>query len=211
MLGKRTARSALCSSLVLAALLVSSRAEAASVSFVIDLDFPFAPTPGSALGIQGTFVEAARFDVDSALLPSGTISFVPYARLDAFSVSLPVLSVGQGEKNGGTCLSMNRPPCGILFLGGEPVSLVGQFSIPGAGGQFNFRFDNTGPGFLSPDAIFQSVSIEDLSAPFRQTVASGFATIRPVPEPVSMLLFLAGGAAVGRALRRRDGSRATRA
>src|SRR5215510_13482911 len=97
----RTARWSLCSSVVLAALLASGRAEAASMSFVIDLDFPFAPTPGSALGIQGTFREAARFDVDSALLPSGAVTFVPYARLDAFSLGLPVLSVGQQQKNAG--------------------------------------------------------------------------------------------------------------
>ena len=193
------------SALVLVLLLgVPDASEAASTSYVIDFSFPFEPRSGSSLGVQGEFLEAARFQIDSDLLPADTITFVPYARLDGFSLSVSSLSLGQQAKDGGNCLTGARLPCGLLFIGMEPLSLVGQFSIPDPSGRFNFRFDNTGPGLVSSDPLFQGVSIEDLASDVRTTVASGFATIRrPVPEPCSMLLLATGGAAVGQALRRR--------
>jgi hypothetical protein len=190
--------------LTLALPLAPDRAEAASTSYVIDFSFPFDPLPGSGLGVRGDFLEAGRFEIDSSLLPADTLNFVPYARVDAFSVRLPDLSLGQQEKNQGSCLTSARPPCGLLFVGTEPLTLVGQFTIADPNGRFNFRLDNTGPLSLSPDAAFQSVSIEDLDPRVRATTASGFVRIRqPVPEPSAMLLLASGGVAVGHALRRR--------
>jgi hypothetical protein len=184
--------------------LAPDRSEAASTSYVIDFSFPFDPLAGSRFGVQGDFLEAARFEIDSSLLLEGTLNFVPYAKLDAFSVRLPTLSLGQGEKNRGDCLTVARPPCGVLFVGMEPLTLVGQFSIADPTGRFSFRLDNTGLSFANPDPIFQSVSIQDLDPRIRATVASGFARIRqPVPEPSAMLLLASGGVAVGHALRRR--------
>jgi hypothetical protein len=195
--------------LVVLLLAMPTRSEAASISYVIDLSFPFDPSTRSSLGVQGEFFEAGRFQIDSALLPADRVSFVSYSQLEAFSLSLPTLSLAQGDKDGGSCLTGIRPACGLLFVGMEPLSLVGQFSIGDPVGRFHFRFDNTGPAFLGTDAPFQSVSIEDLDAGLRATVASGFARIRqPVPEPSSILLLTTGGLAVGHALRRRKRSAA---
>ena len=206
MLSRKCAKLGSVASLALTLLLplASDRAEAASTSYVIDFSFPFDPLPGSRLGVRGDFLEAARFEIDSALLPADTLNFVPYARLDGFSVKLPTLAVGQQEKNRGNCITSARPPCGLLFVGTEPLTLVGQFSIGDPSGRFNFRLDNAGPFSASPDGTFQSVSIEDLNPGIRATAASGFARIRqPLPEPSAMLLLASGGIAVGHALRRR--------
>jgi hypothetical protein len=183
------------------------RSEAASLSYAIDLSFPFEPLGESNLEVQGTFREAARFRIDSDLLPADTITFVPYSRVDSFSLSLPTLSLGQREKDGGSCLTDVRPPCGLLFVGVKPLTFVGQFSIADPSGRFNFRLDNTGPGLASPGPLFQSASIEDLGPGLFVTVTSGFAVVRPVPEPASMLLLTAGGIAVGNAVRRRKAKR----
>ncbi len=190
--------------LTLALPLAPDRAEAASTSYVIDFSFPFDPVPGSRFGVRGDFLEAARFEIDSSLLRADTLNFVPYARLQGFSVQLPAVSLGQQQKNRGSCITNARPPCGLLFVGTEPLTLVGQFSIADPSGRFNFRLNNTGPFSASPDAIFQGVSIEDLDPRIFSTVANGFARIRqPIPEPGAMLLLASGGVVVGCALHRR--------
>jgi hypothetical protein len=182
-------------------LLAPGRSQAASLPFVIDLSFPFDPVPGSSLSVQGTFLEAASFQVDSSLLRARRINFVPFNRLDAFTLGLPVLSLSPGEVRAGTCGTGVRPPCGILFVGTRPLTLVGAFNAPSASGAFSFGLANTGMSGFNPDPRFQTATIFDSAA--RVVVASGFATIRPVPEPSSLLLLLAGGLAVRRAVRNR--------
>jgi hypothetical protein len=187
---------------------VSSSAHAFPISFAIDLSFPFEPAPVEG-ALSGTFRDAGVFRVESSLLPARGPAVLSLGQISDFNLTLPDFAVTRQDVDQGTCLSADRlPVCGFLFSNGQLLGLVGQYAMPTSDVRFAFRLDNTSPTVFDPGAIFQSVSIDNLDLGF--TVASGFVSFRPIPEPASVLLFLAGSGAVGVALRRRGRPRPIR-
>jgi hypothetical protein len=180
--------------------LVSSSGYAAPVAFTIDLSFPFEPG-GDAGALSGSFPHAGSFRVESSILPGPAGAFISFGQITDFSLQLPDFAVDSQHLAAGTCVSAPAQPlCGFIFVENRVLGLVGQFSIPTSDPRFAFRFDNTSASFFAPAAIFQGISITNLQPGF--TVASGFVTVRPVPEPASGLLLGAGALVAGLAARR---------
>lgn len=180
--------------------LVSSPVQAFPVSFAIDLSFPF--ESGATEGaLAGTFPSAGSFHVESSLLPARGSALISFGQLSDFHLRLPDFTIGTAQLDGGSCNSAAQlPVCGFLFTDGQVRGLVGQFSLPTSDLRFAFRFDNTSPTLFDTSAIFQSVSLEDVS---RGIVSSGFVAVRPLPEPTSTLLLGGGAALTALAARRR--------
>ena len=180
--------------------LVSSPARAFPIPFTIDVSFPFEPSDVQG-AIGGSFQNAGSFRVESSLLPTRGNALISFGQISDFSLRLPDFAVDAQHLSDGTCLSAAQlPVCGFLFSDGRIQGLVGQYAAPTSDPLFSFRLDNTSPNLFDPAPIFQAVSIESLAA--GGTVASGFVSVRPVPEPVSSLLFGAGAGLVAMALRR---------
>ena len=193
---------ALLASLLAAAVqtVVSSPVHALPISFAIDLSFP--SEPGTDRGaLDGSFRNAGSFRVESSLLPAQGNALISFGQISEFNLRLPDFAIGPQHLDAGSCLSAAQlPVCGFLFTDGQLRGLVGQYSMPTSAPLFAFRLDNTSLTLFDPSPIFQSVSIENLG--LERTVASGFVTVRPMPEPVSSILFGAGALASALALRR---------
>jgi len=187
------------SSLILAAmfLLAPSTAPAMSMRYAIDLDVIDSISPALE---PGYYRRIGGFRIDDSLL-SPVATFIPWAELSDFTLTLPNHTLGTASADSGSCLTAAQVPfCGIWFLGDRLQGIVGQFSM--AADPLNlFRFDNTSPSLFDPGALYQGMSLEDLSLGY--TVASGQVSIRPVPEPASIALFLLGALLISVAVRRR--------
>lgn len=184
----------------------SGSVHASPVRFAIDLSFPFAPS-GQQGSLAGSFLDAGSFRVESSLLPTRGNALISFAQISDFDLRLPEFAVDPGLLGQGTCLSAAQlPVCGFLFSDGQLRGLVGQFSTPTSNPLYAFRLNNTSPNLFDAAPIFQGISIENRR--LGSTVASGFVTVRPVPEPLSAILFAAGAGAVWAGGLRRSRTRA---
>jgi len=180
-------------------------ASASALSFALDLEIAESISDTAPAGV---YRRAGEFRVNSSLLESEpgvprTLSLISWNQVRSFSLDLPGIGLNDSHLTAGTCLAAGvLPSCGLLFTGSTYLGLVGQYSIPNALASpgYNLRLDNTSSSLLSPDAIFQSVSIEDLDLGF--TVAGGSLSVRPIPEPSSVLALLFGAAVIGIACRK---------
>ena len=189
---------------VAAQTLVASSVHAFPIPFSIDLTFPFEAGP-EAGALEGSFGNAGSFRVESSLLPARGNALISFGQISEFNLRLPDFVIGPDLLGQGNCLSAAElPVCGFLFTDGRLQGLVGQFSVPTSNPSYAFRLDNTSLSLFDPAAMFQGVSIENLR--LGVTVASGFARVRPVPEPLSALLFAAGAGLVALAGRSRSRS-----
>jgi hypothetical protein len=181
---------------------VSSSVHAFPIPFAIDLTFPFEAGPQEG-ALEGSFRDAGSFQVESSLLPARGNALISFGQISDFSLRLPDFVIGPDLLSQGSCLTAAQlPVCGFLFSDGRLQGLVGQFSMPTSNPSYAFRLDNSSGNFFNPGAIFQSASIDNLD--LGVTVASGFVTVRPIPEPLSTLLFAAGAGIVGLAGRQRS-------
>lgn len=187
------------SSLILAAmfLLAPSTAPAMSMRYAIDLDVVDSISPALE---PGYYRRIGGFRIEESLL-SPVATFIPWAELSDFTLTLPSHTLGSTNVDSGSCLTAAQVPfCGIWFLGDRLQGIVGQFSMP-ADPFFYFRLDNTSPTLFDPGALYQSMTLEDLSLGY--AVASGQVSIRPVPEPSAIALFLLGALLIAVAVRGR--------
>ena len=186
---------------VAAQTMLSSSVHAFPMPFAIDLSFPFEPSADEG-SLSGDFRNAGSFRVESSLLPTRGNALISFGQIEDFSLQLPEFAIDPTLLDQGSCLSdAQLPVCGFLFSDGRLQGLVGQYAMPTSSALYAFRLDNTSPTLFDASPIFQGVSIENLR--LGSTVASGFVRVRPIPEPLSSILFVMGAGIVSAAARRR--------